>query len=691
MAASPKKDFVALESPSVPRRETALRRRVLQIPIMEEVVTGPAFLYPKEDGVHESVQVPADELAAIRDELNAPRFKLSQWVATAIAGNDVMSSVMYSAGIVVVKGGKLAPFGFALVSVVLYLYRFIYSEAVTAIPLNGGSYNLLLNTTSKKIASVAACLSTLCYLATAVVSATTACFYLKASAPDLPVIPVSIAMLGTFALLMIVGIKESALTAFAIFLFHMMTLTVLVVVCIIYMAQHPDIIYHNYHNTTYPDVEFLGSMVDGNAFTSLFFGFAVAMLGVTGFETSSNFVEEQQPGVFPKTLRNLWALSSVYNVVLCVLGLGVCSIQDIVDHQNAVLAQMALQAGGTWMQWWIGVDAFVVLSGGVLTSYVGIVGLFRRLASDRVLPEFFATQNAWRGTNHWIPTFFFVVATSLVLILDADATTLGGVYTYSFLSLMFLFGSACILLKLKRNAIPRAIKAPWYACFVGMFLVSCGIVGNLLGDPKALMWFAIYFLFVAAIVFSMLHRVFLFRVLIAFVNMFVRDKIDDTGATNTTGQVDPDVQPFSVLPATTKPFERDGHHVALLVRAIRTANARPIVFFIKQANLTVLNKAVLYVRNNEVTSNLRVLHVYQEATPDALETVAALQEMVALMDTLYPKFKIDFYAVVGPFEPATIQWLSHTLHIPPNMMFLKQPSNLGVHKVSSTGARVITG
>jgi hypothetical protein len=30
-----------------------------------------------------------------------------------------------------------------------------------------------------------------------------------------------------------------------------------------------------------------------------------AMLGVTGFETSANFVEEQKPGVYPRTLRNM--------------------------------------------------------------------------------------------------------------------------------------------------------------------------------------------------------------------------------------------------------------------------------------------------------------------------------------------------------------------------------------------------
>ncbi|CAK4703971.1 unnamed protein product [Aphanomyces euteiches] len=341
--------FYELPTPksSVTPRHSVLRQRVLHIPVVEEVVQkGPAFLYPEDDGTHETIVVPQDELDVIRDEMNKPKFQLSEWFATAISGNDIMSSIMYSAGIVVVKGGNLAPVCFAIVSFVLYLYRFIYSEAVMAVPLNGGSYNLLLNTTSKKVAAVAACLSTLCYLATSVVSATTSSYYLKTSVPDLPVNGVSIALLGLFALLMLLGIRESSMTAFIIFAHHMVCLTVLAVVCLVYAIKNPRVIHDNYVGMPYPSVDFVGSQIDGNFFTAIFFGFSEAMLGVTGFETSANFVEEQKPGVFPKTLR-----------------------------------------------WWVAIDAFIVLSGGVLTSYDGITGLIRRLAADRVMPEFFATRN----------------------------------------------------------------------------------------------------------------------------------------------------------------------------------------------------------------------------------------------------------------------------------------------------------
>lgn len=45
--------------------------------------------------------------------------------------------------------------------------------------MNGGAYNVLINTTSKPVASFAACLAVISYVATGVVSAATAVSYLQ--------------------------------------------------------------------------------------------------------------------------------------------------------------------------------------------------------------------------------------------------------------------------------------------------------------------------------------------------------------------------------------------------------------------------------------------------------------------------------------------------------------------------------
>jgi hypothetical protein len=50
----------------------------------------------------------------------------------------------------------------------------------------------------------------------------------------------------------------------------------------------------------------------------------------------------------------------------------------------------------------------------------------RRLALDRCFPQIVLQRNSWRGTHHIIIFGFFVVATSLIMILDGSVEALAG-------------------------------------------------------------------------------------------------------------------------------------------------------------------------------------------------------------------------------------------------------------------------
>ena len=80
-------------------------------------------------------------------------------------------------------------------------------------------------------------------------------------------------------------------------------------------------------------------------------------------------------------------------------------------HQDGqrILATLGNVAGGEWLGWVVGIDAILVLSGSVLTAYVGVTGLVRRMSLDRCLPQFLLQENPWRHTNHWIIIGFFAV------------------------------------------------------------------------------------------------------------------------------------------------------------------------------------------------------------------------------------------------------------------------------------------
>ncbi len=87
--------------------------------------------------------------------------KLNELQATAICGNDITSSCLYVSALTIAYAGQYAWVALFIVSAVLYLFRKIYGEVVGALPLNGGAYNVLLNTTSKSNAAIAACLTIL--------------------------------------------------------------------------------------------------------------------------------------------------------------------------------------------------------------------------------------------------------------------------------------------------------------------------------------------------------------------------------------------------------------------------------------------------------------------------------------------------------------------------------------------------
>ena len=79
--------------------------------------------------------------------------KLNQIYATAIRGNDILSSALYVSGIAIIFAGVLAPLVLLFIAGVLFLYKAVYTEVVEALPINGGAYNCLLNGTSKALIS----------------------------------------------------------------------------------------------------------------------------------------------------------------------------------------------------------------------------------------------------------------------------------------------------------------------------------------------------------------------------------------------------------------------------------------------------------------------------------------------------------------------------------------------------------
>ncbi|RLN31813.1 hypothetical protein BBO99_00008790, partial [Phytophthora kernoviae] len=319
-------NFIRADTPS------QLRQRFMQIQVTDQRFKEPTWMHPNIGGEAQFVQGHASEIATIHEELQdkQTKNKLGEWTSTSISGNAILSSVLFSAGQTIAKAGKLAPVTQFFVVVVVYCLRWVFEEVMSAVPLNGGFYTAMLNSASKKVAATAAVFSMLSYLSTGVVNGVSAMNYVNESLVELPVMICSILLLAAFALLCLIGIAESSIVALVFFTFHTFTLTLLGIFSIIYVVQHPSVFVDNM-NTSLPDVSVFGGVAQSsNVFMALFLGYGTAMLGVTGFESSSQYVEEQAAGMFPKTLRNMWALSSTFNVAYSFLALAVVPLDTII-------------------------------------------------------------------------------------------------------------------------------------------------------------------------------------------------------------------------------------------------------------------------------------------------------------------------------------------------------------------------
>lgn len=572
--------------------------------------------------------------------------KLKEFAATAICGNDITSSCLYVSSLAIMYAGQYAWISLLIVAAVLFLFRKIYGEAVGALPLNGGAYNILLNTTSKSNASIAACLTILSYMATAVLSGTEAMHYLHNLVSAVPVFWATIGLLTFFLLLITAGIKESSNVAIFIFVFHLASMAFLIGSGIWFAYSNSfDIMTINFSQP-----------VNGSIPMALFLGFSTAMLGISGFESSANFVEEQEPGVFRKTLRNMWIAVSIINPLMALVIIGVVPMIEVGAHKETLLSHLGNITGGSTLGTLISVDAVLVLSGAVLTSFVGVSGLMKRMSLDRILPQALLKENQG-GSSPRILFAFFLLCISVLLITNGEMGPLAGVYTMSFLAVMAYFGFGNLLLKIKRTKLPRPEYAQPYVVAIAIFAILSAIYGNILMHPEYLVVFLQYFIPSITFILLLLNRKFVLQYLLVVIKSFIDS------------------------------FRRHARMGELiLTKKLNKLTQQDFVYFSKGDNISQLNKAILYVQENEITKKLKIVTIVSENKQVSEDFMSDFNTL----DRAYPEIKLEYIEIEGEFGPALIEELSERWKIPTNFMFISSPGNRFSYRVSELkGVRLI--
>lgn len=438
--------------------------------------------------------------------------KLSELASTAIAGNDILSSCLYVSGIAIIFAGAYAPFVFFAIVAVLFFYKHVYTEVVEALPLNGGAYNCLLNATSKSPAAIAGVMTVLSYVATSVISAKTASEYLHTVLVGVPVLPLTAGIIIFFAGLTISGVKDSAKVAQVIFGIHLLTMFLFISFGITTIVnQGWGLIPENFAATAL-------MFKEQGAVKLLFFAFAASLLGVSGFESSANFVEEQRPGVFRNTLRNMLMGVWFFNPLITFVILASLNLTTIAGAKDFVLAEAANVLGGQGLQYLVVIDAFLVLSGAVLASFVGATGLLYRMTLDHCLPSSILLpklKSRNKNSNRIVITFG-ILCLSILVMTGGKLLSLAGVYTISFLGVMTFFAIGNLILRETRPDLKRTYQGPLIYVILAGLATLAGIVGNILIDPKNLIYFAIYFIPAVILVQGMIYRDYILEIFLKY-------------------------------------------------------------------------------------------------------------------------------------------------------------------------------
>ncbi|HNO05401.1 MAG TPA: amino acid permease, partial [Flavobacteriales bacterium] len=297
------------------------------------------------------------------------------------------------------------------------------------------------------------------------------------------------------------------------------------------------------------------------------------------------------------------------------------------------------------------IDAVVVLCGAVLTSYVGVTGLIKRMTLDRILPQFLLKENK-RGSSPRIIILFFLLCLSVLLITNGKVEALAGVYTISFLTVMAFFALGNFMLKIKRARLPRPETASTAVVSVALFGVLAALYGNIRMDPEYLVVFLQYFVPFMLVIALLLNRKAILEYLMIWVGGFVESM--------------PGLAVFGRL---------------TISRTIRRLNKQEFVYFTKGDDLSIINHVMAYVVENEITRKLRIVTVLKDGEHVKDEFLREVQ----VLDKAYDTIDVEFIQLSGTFGPELVHRLSAEWNIPTNFMFIGSPGDRFPYRIAELG------
>ncbi len=403
-------------------------------------------------------------------------------LAAGLVGADIGTSVFYSTSVLVPHVGFMAPFFITIVCAAMWLFKTTYQEGTSVSPLNGGAYSMVLQTLGRQVALVVGSLTILSYLATAVVSALSGAFYLSSLWPEgawpiwLVALVAAIPIL-VFAVLNLFGLKESTRLVFGIAIFHFAMLIAMDLWGLLVAL------------TQGAHWERLGQAAIALSPQGAILGFASAFLGITGFESAAQIVEEVERPThvnIRKVYLTIVLLVSFTAPVSSLLCLVLLPDADLIHYKDNLLSGLAMHLGGRPMLIALVMNACLTLFAAVNTAYAGATGLMTTMGKQGNLPAQVLAQwsrriKAFTGYPY-IALPFALLCIGMLAAFPGSVETLGSVYGMAFLGVMVSYCVGVVLLRvLQPHKVARsAYIARWTMPWRGARIPLAAVIGGLI-------------------------------------------------------------------------------------------------------------------------------------------------------------------------------------------------------------------
>ncbi|CAE6496372.1 unnamed protein product [Rhizoctonia solani] len=635
--------------------ETIIRRQRINGPNGYKLVPTPSR-FPRVANEWEFTGWGRVEYTEIKDEqlkeaclrMNEPEVEMGQFRASSVSGNGVVGSVFYAFPAVAAVASIFSPLSLLIACLILTIYRPILLELGSAIRLNGANYIYLLQCSGKTLGSIGAAATLLDAAATSVVSAATAGAYLQGeiTTGSIEERDIGLFLLIAISLLALASLRESSALTLSVTIIHMSVMTALMIGAAIAWARTGmDVLRENW--------ELRPSSGTGIA-RSIFNGVCIGFLGVTGFECTPAYIQNIKPESYGPTLRNLLVMALFLNAPLMLFVYALLPSETILGGAN-VLSVLAEVSIGRPMRVVIVVDCLLVLSGGVFAGLVTGCRLVESLARERTLPKVFISYRLPVTGTAYMPVLMFFVLCLVVYASSAfSLETVSTMFSATFLFTMLLYGISCILLKFSRDRLPRMYHTSMWTVVLAVTATLVVLGGNIALNLRTLGLFVAYF---SVVLFGMLLPGS--RLRIARVALWILDQ--------------------------TKFLQR-WHLDRRIVSWIKRFREDPVVLWVKGDHINHLVRAILYIRRNELTSRVKLVHAYENNSMVPSE----LKANIRILDEAFPSITLDLVFIQGNFSPELVEAASRELNIPRNQMFISCPGKGHRWKLGDyRGVRVI--